>query len=192
MGGKALLLGEAILRTEARTRAEYLTSREAHYSDKNLKEVGSQDEHNIMIKYLEGEMTKCCKDPDQIAVIKYVIAIGEFNRTIDEYYSEILCGGSSTISIFNECEIRFSFPFLRFSSTDSTRLGLASGDASILDLSILGELLTRAKYRDVKTRKHSEFQPLYPVLSLLSFMLQAPPHRSSNLGSADLILDTLW
>lgn len=42
----------------------------------------------------------------------------------------------------------------------------------ILDLSILAELLTRVKYRD--TTKGTEFQPLYSVLSFLSFMLKAP------------------
>ncbi|KAL5483070.1 INO1_2 [Sanghuangporus weigelae] len=134
--------------------------------------------------------------PDHIVVIKYVPAVGDSKRAIDEYYSEILCSGRSTISIFNECE----------DSLLATPL--------ILDLSILGELLTRVKYRDVK--KHSEFQPLYPVLSLLSFMLKAPlvkpgtdvvnslSRQRNGLeaflkaclgieGSADLILDTrLW
>ena len=42
----------------------------------------------------------------------------------------------------------------------------------ILDLTILTELLTRVKYRDASTGK--DFQPLYPVLSLLSYMLKAP------------------
>ena len=42
----------------------------------------------------------------------------------------------------------------------------------ILDLTILTELLTRVKYRDVSAQ--AEFAPLYPVLSLLSYMLKAP------------------
>lgn len=42
----------------------------------------------------------------------------------------------------------------------------------ILDLTILTELLTRVKYRDATAQ--SEFSPLYPVLSLLSYMLKAP------------------
>jgi myo-inositol-1-phosphate synthase len=41
-----------------------------------------------------------------------------------------------------------------------------------LDLAILTELLTRIKYRD--TSKSEDFAPLYPVLSLLSYMLKAP------------------
>jgi myo-inositol-1-phosphate synthase len=43
----------------------------------------------------------------------------------------------------------------------------------ILDLTILTELLTRVKYRELST-EGSEFAPLYPVLSLLSYMLKAP------------------
>lgn len=44
--------------------------------------------------------------PDHVVVIKYVPAVGDSKRAIDEYYSEILCGGRSTINIFNECEVR--------------------------------------------------------------------------------------
>jgi myo-inositol-1-phosphate synthase len=47
--------------------------------------------------------------PDHIVVIKYVPAVGDSKRAIDEYYSEIFCGGRSTINIFNECEVH-SFP----------------------------------------------------------------------------------
>jgi myo-inositol-1-phosphate synthase len=44
----------------------------------------------------------------------------------------------------------------------------------ILDLAILTELLTRVKYRKTSTKANAEFAPLYPVLSLLSYMLKAP------------------
>jgi myo-inositol-1-phosphate synthase len=43
--------------------------------------------------------------PDHIIVIKYVPAVGDSKRAIDEYYSEIFCGGRQTINIFNECEV---------------------------------------------------------------------------------------
>ncbi|EKM53650.1 uncharacterized protein PHACADRAFT_260121 [Phanerochaete carnosa HHB-10118-sp] len=92
--------------------------------------------------------------PDHIVVIKYVPAVGDSKRAIDEYYSEIFCGGRSTINIFNECE----------DSLLATPL--------ILDLTILTELLTRVKYRDASAS--GEFAPLYSVLSLLSYMLKAP------------------
>jgi myo-inositol-1-phosphate synthase len=41
----------------------------------------------------------------------------------------------------------------------------------ILDLAILTELLTRVRYRPAGA---GEFKQLYPVLSLLSYMLKAP------------------
>lgn len=93
--------------------------------------------------------------PDHIVVIKYVPAVGDSKRAIDEYYSEIFCGGRQTINIFNECE----------DSLLATPL--------ILDLTILTELLTRIKYRDLSTSQ-ADFAPLYPVLSLLSYMCKAP------------------
>jgi myo-inositol-1-phosphate synthase len=93
--------------------------------------------------------------PDHIVVIKYVPAVGDSKRAIDEYYSEIFCGGRSTINIFNECE----------DSLLATPL--------ILDLAIVAELLTRVEYRDVSGGQ-TEFSSLYSVLSLLSYMLKAP------------------
>lgn len=84
-------------------------------------------------------------------------AVGDSKRAIDEYYSEIFCGGRSTINIFNECE----------DSLLATPL--------ILDLAILTELLTRVKYRKLSAEHDKkDFAPLYPVLSLLSYMLKAP------------------
>lgn len=51
----------------------------------------------------------------------------------------------------------------------------------ILDLTILAELMTRVTYRQLPSETASEeevadieFQPLYSVLSLLSYMLKAP------------------
>ena len=53
--------------------------------------------------------------PDHIVVIKYVPAVGDTKRAIDEYYSEIFCGGRSTISIYNECEVSIqSFNYISF------------------------------------------------------------------------------
>ena len=45
--------------------------------------------------------------PDHIVVIKYVPAVGDSKRAIDEYYSEIMMGGRNTLNIFNECEVRY-------------------------------------------------------------------------------------
>ncbi|KAJ7692206.1 hypothetical protein B0H17DRAFT_1133219 [Mycena rosella] len=41
-----------------------------------------------------------------IVVTKYVPAVGDSKRAIDDYYSEIFCGGRSNINILNECEYR--------------------------------------------------------------------------------------
>jgi myo-inositol-1-phosphate synthase len=103
----------------------------------------------------KGVPTGKGEHPDHIIVIKYVPAVGDSKRAIDEYYSEIFCGGRQTINIFNECE----------DSLLATPL--------ILDLAILTELLTRIKYRNVSA-DIKDFSPLYPVLSLLSYMLKAP------------------
>ncbi|KAG9010176.1 Myo-inositol-1-phosphate synthase [Tulasnella sp. 427] len=92
--------------------------------------------------------------PDHIVVIKYVPAVGDSKRAIDEYHSELMMGGRNTLNIFNECE-------------DSL---LAS--PLILDLTILAELFTRVEYRPATDA--AEYKPLYPILSLLSYMLKAP------------------
>lgn len=57
-------------------------------------------------------------------------------------------------NIFNECE----------DSLLATPL--------IFDLAILAELMTRITYREAGSQ--ADFQPLYSVLSLLSYMLKAP------------------
>ncbi|AFR97744.1 myo-inositol-1-phosphate synthase [Cryptococcus neoformans] len=100
-----------------------------------------------------GEIVKKGEHPDHIVVIKHVPAVGDSKRAIDEYYSELLMGGRNVMNIFNECE----------DSLLATPL--------IFDLAILAELLTRVTYRENAT---GEWQPLYSVLSLLSYMLKAP------------------
>lgn len=100
-----------------------------------------------------GKAAKKGEHPDHLVVIKYVPSVGDSKRAIDEYYSEIMMGGRSTINIFNECE----------DSLLATPL--------ILDLVVLCELLTRIKYQGEGS---TEFKPLYSVLSLLSYMLKAP------------------
>ncbi|KAF8236300.1 Myo-inositol-1-phosphate synthase [Tricholoma matsutake] len=115
------------------------------------------DANRLLYKGPEVGVEGKGEHPDHIVVIKYVPAVGDSKRAIDEYYSEIFCGGRSTINIFNECE----------DSLLATPL--------ILDLTILTELLTRIMYRSTSSDKASaEFAPLYPVLSLLSYMLKAP------------------
>ncbi|KAJ3401670.1 Myo-inositol-1-phosphate synthase [Chytriomyces hyalinus] len=99
------------------------------------------------ILYKKGE------HPDHVVVIKYVPAVGDSKRALDEYVSEIFMGGRNTISLYNVCE-------------DSL---LAS--PLILDLAILTELMTRIEY---KTGDMSEYAPFHSVLSILSYLLKAP------------------
>jgi myo-inositol-1-phosphate synthase len=104
-----------------------------------------------------GTVHKKGEHPDHIVVIKYVPAVGDSKRAIDEYYSELLMGGRNVMNLFNECE----------DSLLATPL--------IFDLAILADLMTRVSYREVpKEGEPAEFQSLYSVLSLLSYMLKAP------------------
>lgn len=91
--------------------------------------------------------------PDHTVVIKYMPAVGDNKRALDEYYAEIFMGGHQTISMFNVCE-------------DSL---LAS--PLIIDLVIIAELFTRIQWRE-----HSEhdWKRFHSVLSVLSYMLKAP------------------
>lgn len=114
------------------------------------------------------------RSPDHVVVIKYVPAVGDSKRAMDEYVSEIFMGGLSTIAIHNTCE-------------DSL---LAA--PLMLDLVVLSELLSRISLCDwqqadhkadwmslihlsaAKLQKHASFRPLHPVLSALSYLVKAP------------------
>eukprot|EP00698_Gefionella_okellyi_P006182 TRINITY_DN1559_c2_g1_i1.p2 TRINITY_DN1559_c2_g1~~TRINITY_DN1559_c2_g1_i1.p2 ORF type:complete len:521 (+),score=137.56 TRINITY_DN1559_c2_g1_i1:67-1629(+) len=91
--------------------------------------------------------------PDHCVVIKYVPAVGDSKRAMDEYMSKIFMGGLSTIAVHNTCE-------------DSL---LAA--PLILDLIILAELTTRIEY---KTDEMKSYEHFHPVASILSYLLKAP------------------
>lgn len=105
------------------------------------------------VLYKEGE------HPDHTVVIKYMPAVGDSKRALDEYYGEIFMGGHQTISMSNVCE-------------DSL---LAS--PLILDLAIVCEMMTRISWKansattGVPTKDYKGF---HSVLSILSYMLKAP------------------
>ncbi|CAL3972725.1 hypothetical protein PZA11_004229 [Diplocarpon coronariae] len=104
------------------------------------------------VLYKEGE------HPDHTVVIKYMPAVGDNKRALDEYYAEIFMGGHQTISLFNVCE-------------DSL---LAS--PLIIDLVILAEMFTRIQWKASSTdgATTKDFKNFHSVLSVLSFMLKAP------------------
>ncbi|CAK7243505.1 MAG: Myo-inositol-1-phosphate synthase [Sporothrix thermara] len=91
--------------------------------------------------------------PDHTVVIKYMPAVGDNKRALDEYYAEIFMGGHQTISLFNVCE-------------DSL---LAS--PLIIDLVLIGEMMTRIQWR---SSGEGEYKSFHSVLSVLSYMLKAP------------------
>lgn len=102
------------------------------------------------VLYKEGE------HPDHTVVIKYMPAVGDNKRALDEYYAEIFLGGHQTISIFNVCE-------------DSL---LAA--PLILDLVIVAEMMTRISWREHSAEDAGEWKGFHSVLSVLSYMLKAP------------------
>lgn len=97
--------------------------------------------------YAEGE------HPDHTVVIKYMPAVGDNKRALDEYHAEIFLGGHQTISLFNICE-------------DSL---LAS--PLIIDLVLIAEMMTRVSW---KSEGDSQYKGFHSVLSVLSYMLKAP------------------
>lgn len=114
---------------------------------------------------------KTKEHPDHVIVIKYAPAVGDSKRAMDEYYSELMLNGRSTIAIHNTCE-------------DSL---LAS--PLIFDLVVLCELMTRIQYRIVSGVENlpssnvnatSEFQDFHSVCSILSYMLKAPLNKPGH------------
>ena len=93
--------------------------------------------------------------PDHCVVIKYMPAVGDNKRALDEYYAEIFLGGHQTISLFNVCE-------------DSL---LAS--PLIIDLVIIAEMMTRIQWRLQSGEGLSkDYTGFHSVLSVLSYMLK--------------------
>ncbi|GAP84674.1 putative myo-inositol-1-phosphate synthase [Rosellinia necatrix] len=103
------------------------------------------------VLYKKGE------HPDHTVVIKYMPAVGDNKRALDEYYAEIFLGGHQTISIFNVCE-------------DSL---LAS--PLIIDLVLVTEIMTRIQWQACGSEAtDDDFKGFHSVLSILSYMLKAP------------------
>ncbi|XP_037068918.1 LOW QUALITY PROTEIN: inositol-3-phosphate synthase-like [Pollicipes pollicipes] len=93
------------------------------------------------------------RGPDHCVVIKYVPYVGDSKRAMDEYTSEIMCGGHNTMVLHNTCE-------------DSL---LAA--PLILDLAILTELFQRIQFR---AADEEEYHGFHSVLSVLSYLCKAP------------------
>lgn len=103
------------------------------------------------VLYKDGE------HPDHCVVIKYMPAVGDDKRALDEYYAEIFLDGHQTISLFNVCE-------------DSL---LAS--PLIIDLVLVTEIMTRVQWKaHSASASAAEYSGFHSVLSILSYMLKAP------------------
>jgi myo-inositol-1-phosphate synthase len=104
------------------------------------------------VLYKKGE------HPDHCVVIKYMPAVADNKRALDEYYAEIFLGGHQTISLFNICE-------------DSL---LAS--PLIIDLVVIAEMMSRIQWKAASSdgAETAEYKNFHSVLSVLSYMLKAP------------------
>merc|ERR1712093_204685 len=88
------------------------------------KEISKSNVVDDMVE-ANSVLYKPGEHPGHTVVIKYMPAVGDNKRALDEYYAEIFMGGHQTISLFNVCE-------------DSL---LAS--PLIIDLVVIAEMFTR-------------------------------------------------
>jgi myo-inositol-1-phosphate synthase len=124
-------------------------SHEACFRSKQISKASVIDD----MVALNPVLYKPDEHPDHVVVIKYVPAVGDSKRALDEYDSEIFCGGKNIISCHNTCE-------------DSL---LAA--PLMLDLVILMELFTRVYIKNDKMKDYAHF---HSVMSVLSFLMKAP------------------
>ena len=108
--------------------------------------------------------------PEHCVVIKYIKAVGDSKRAMDEYHSELFLDGRSNIAIHNTCE--------------DTLLAVPL----ILDIIIFSEFFSRitftkqepfcgvrnCDYVDIESTPMYTELPFSPNLSLLSFFFKAP------------------
>jgi myo-inositol-1-phosphate synthase len=97
--------------------------------------------------------------PDHTVVIKYVPAVGDSKRALDEYYSKLFLNGRHTLSLHNTCEDSLlAVPLM-------------------LDIVLFAELFSRVKVRatyDDDDDRAPSTHSLDTVLSPLSFFFKAP------------------
>lgn len=118
------------------------------------KEISKSNVVDDMVE-ANSVLYKAGEHPDHTVVIKYMPAVGDNKRALDEYYAEIFMGGHQTISLFNVCE-------------DSL---LAS--PLIIDLVLVTEMMTRVQWK-LHEQPEAAFKGFHSVLSILSYMLKAP------------------
>lgn len=65
---------------------------------------GNRNPYNVAIKPFLTVFVNSGETPDHCVVIKYVPHVGDSKRALDEYSSELMLGGESTIVVHNTCE----------------------------------------------------------------------------------------
>jgi myo-inositol-1-phosphate synthase len=101
------------------------------------------------------------KKLDHCVVIKYVPAVGDSKRAMDEYYSELCLDGRSTIAIHNTCEDSLlAVPLM-------------------LDIILFGEFFSR-----VKITENNKIYTFSSNLSLLSLFFKAPVNNGNPVINA--------
>eukprot|EP01006_Ploeotia_vitrea_P050431 TRINITY_DN67461_c1_g1_i1.p1 TRINITY_DN67461_c1_g1~~TRINITY_DN67461_c1_g1_i1.p1 ORF type:complete len:525 (-),score=76.24 TRINITY_DN67461_c1_g1_i1:2104-3678(-) len=128
----------------------YNLSSPAQFRSKEISKSNVVDDMvaSNQILYKEGE------HPDHCVVIKYVPAVGDSKRAMDEYTSQILMGGRNTMAIHNTCE--------------DSLLAVPL----IVDLVTITELFQRVQYSKEDTPEN--WAQLDPILSILSYLCKAP------------------
>jgi myo-inositol-1-phosphate synthase len=117
--------------------------------------------------------------PDHVVVIKYIPAVGDSKRAMDEYSAEIFLGGHQTISYVQSfafsCNLTNLLFHHRMSNVCEDSL-LAS--PLIIDLVVVAELMTRIQWKlhsaEAGTESAKGYKSFHSVLSVLSYMLKAP------------------
>lgn len=98
------------------------------------------------------------KKPDHSVIIKYVPAVGDSKRAIDEYFSELFLDGRNILSIYNLCE--------------DSLLAVPI----ILDIVLFSDFFSRVSF----TLENGNVSTFKPDLSLLSFFFKAPTDDGIN------------
>lgn len=124
------------------------------YKQFRSKEISKSTVVDDMVE-ANSVLYKPGEHPDHTVVIKYMPAVGDSKRALDEYCGEIFMGGRQTISLFNVCE-------------DSL---LAS--PLIVDLVLVTEMMSRIQWK-TPSEPEDGFKSFHSVLSILSYMLKAP------------------
>jgi len=93
------------------------------------------------------------KKPEHEVIIKYIQAVGDSKRAIDEYFSELFLDGKNTLSIYNVCE--------------DTLLAVPL----MLDIIMFAEFLSRVEITEIK---QFDKKIKYSNLNLLSLFFKSP------------------